>query len=109
MAPTVTVTVATGQRVHVSSHKYMGAGIFGASDLDTAVCYQSTGGGALVIVGAEMLDGQVPGSTRIPWGITAIITPAAGTYNTGLCARSSAPGNWNNNEWGYTSAMVFQP
>lgn len=102
------MTVAAGQRVHVSSHKYMGSTV-GANGLDTAVCTQPSGGGALTTQGGAMFGGQVPANTRIPWGITAVLTLAAGSYNTGLCARSAAPANWNSNEFGYTSALVFQP
>ncbi len=108
VAPTVLVTVANGQRVHVSSHKYMGSTV-GANNLETGICTQPQGGGALTLVGDGMLGGQVSANNRISWGLTAVITPAAGSYNTGLCVRVSAPANWNSNEWGYTSALVFRP
>ncbi|MCX4246715.1 hypothetical protein [Paraliomyxa miuraensis] len=106
---TVNVTVAVGQRIHVTSHKYMGSSV-DATGLGTGICYQvQGGGGAPILQGGAMLGGQVSANTRIAWGASAVIQPAAGTYTVGLCASSGVPANWNLNEWGYTSALVFQP
>lgn len=107
MAPTVVVTVATGQRVHLSSHKVMGS-TGSPSWLETGVCYQSTGGGALTVVGERMI-GLTANWNSIPWGATAVFSPSAGSYNAGLCALTGGPASWNLNDWGYTSALVFQP
>jgi hypothetical protein len=112
VGPTVAVTVANGQRVYVSANKYMGssagAGAGGVGGLDTAICIQPQGGGALQNFNIWMGGGSVPANTRVPWGASVVWT-GVGSWNTGLCARSSAPANWNYNEWGYTSALVFQP
>jgi hypothetical protein len=109
VGPTVAVTVANAQRIHISAHKYMGSG-GGASGLDTTICHQPALGGAVTILNLGMWGGSVPANTRIPWGATAVISGlAAGSYNVGLCARSGVPANWNSNEWGFTSALVFQP
>jgi hypothetical protein len=40
--------------------------------------------------------------------ISGIITGLpAGTYIVGMAGRAAAPANWNNNEWGYVTALVF--
>ena len=107
VGPTVTVTVANEQRVHLSAHKFMGS-TTGASELNTYACYQLTSGGTLTPVGGGMWGGQVPAGTRLQWGISAVLTLAPGTYTAGMCARASTPADWDSNEWGYASALVFQ-
>jgi hypothetical protein len=108
VAPTVQVTVAAGQSVYVSSTKYMGssAGGFG---LLTNVCFQDTAGGSVTHIGSGMAGGTVPAGTRIPWTATGVFSPPAGTYDTGLCVWVANPGQWDLNEFGSTSAVVFQP
>jgi hypothetical protein len=106
VGPTVNVTVAAGQRIHVTSHKYMGSST-GASGLDLFVCTQQ-GADPIASAGSGMFNGSVPAGTRIAWGISGVLTPVAGTYTVGMCARSPTPANWNSNEFGYTSALVFQ-
>jgi hypothetical protein len=109
LGPILTVTVAAGQRVYVSANKYMGSTV-GASGLALRVCYRLSGETDIVTVGGSMLSGQVPAGTRISWGVSAVISPpSAGTYNVGMCGSSFDAANWNSNEYGYTSALVFQP
>jgi hypothetical protein len=49
-------------------------------------------------------------NSRIPFALSAIIDNLpTGTYNVGLCGSAAAArvGNWNLDEFSYTSAMVF--
>ena len=44
---------------------------------------------------------------RIPMTVSAVATLAAGTYSFGMCGNDGGDGNWNNNEWGYVSVLVY--
>ena len=73
-------------------------------------CYQSTiGGSPLVTRGGGMFGLTAAQSQRQPVGIDYYVFSglAAGTYTIGMCGSAFAPANWNNNEWGYVSALVF--
>lgn len=109
VGPTITATVAAGQKVHLVSGKYMGSTVAGgASGLGTAACYQSTAAGSPVVTqGGAKLGGQVPQNSRIDWSMTHAYTGLpAGSYIFGMCAYVSTPANWNNNEYGYTTIIV---
>jgi hypothetical protein len=108
IGPVANVAVAnTSTKVHVTSHRYLGALATAANSLNLYICYQPVAG-ALTSVGGGMLGAQVPANTRIPFGMSAVVTGVpAGTYNVGLCG-SSTNANWTNNEWGYTSVIVSQ-
>ena len=107
LAPTVQVIIGTNQRVLVTSHRALGAGASPATGLDIWICYQSTApGSAIQAVGGGMLGLSSPANLRLPVGLSAVVSGiAAGTYNVGLCGRSSSA-NWTNNEFGYTTALV---
>jgi hypothetical protein len=109
IGPTVNVTLAAGQRAHLVVNKALGSvAAGGAIDLDLWACYQNTAGGAVTQQGGGMFDLRVPQNIRVPFAINHIYSalPAA-TYTIGMCGLSSNSANWNNNEWGYTSALVF--
>jgi hypothetical protein len=110
LAPTATVAVAAGESVHVVSHKAFGATGAAATDLDLYICWQSTAPGPpLFASGQGMLNNRVNANTQIPMGTSSNITPGAGTFRFGLCGLSSNFANWNSNEYGYTTALVFKP
>jgi hypothetical protein len=111
LAPTATVTVAAGQRVFVTSDKALGStATNGATSLNLAICRQASGATTPTSVGSWSYGLRVPQNTRVLYGLTAVISSlAAGTYQVGLCGSSTDATNWNSNEWGYTSALVFQP
>jgi len=109
IGPTVSVTVSDGQRVYVSSHKALGSSSAGgAGDLDLYICYRVSGSVITpTTVGGGSYNMAVPQNTRVPMGLTAVISGlTAGTYDVGLCGITSSA-NWNSNEYGYTSALVF--
>ena len=108
IAPTVDVTIsAPNQRIHVISHRALGAGSVAANELGIKICYQSTVSGSLLNeVGLGMFGLQVPMNTRTVLGLSSVIAGLAnGTYRVGLCGVSSSP-NWTNSEWGYTSVIL---
>lgn len=106
VAPTVAVTVSWSQDVLVISNKALGsASPLGAGDLGLFICYRPYGG-AITAVGAGSMGLQVPASSRVVFGLSAIVSSLPpGTYEVGLCGATSDPG-WNNNDWGYTSAVI---
>jgi hypothetical protein len=109
LAPPATVTVGTGQSVHVTSHKALGTTVpGGAAFLNLWICRApSPAGTPLTQVGGGVLGNQVAQNTRIPMGLSAVITPPPGAYQVGLCGQTSDGNlNWNSNEFGYTSAIV---
>ena len=109
IGPTVNVAVtATTQKIHVTANKALGAGATAASGLNLYVCYRSTAvGAAIQLQGGGILNMNVPANTRLVFGISYSITGlAAGTYSVGMCGSAGTPANWNNNEWGYVSAIL---
>jgi len=109
IGPTVNVTLAVNQRAHMVVHKAVGSiNAAGANDLDVWACYQNTGGGAITQVGNGILDLRVSQNNRTLVGINHIYSGmAAATYTVGLCGFTAQVANWNSNEWGYISALVF--
>jgi hypothetical protein len=109
LAPTVTVTLVAGNKIYVSSNKALGTSSASAGDLDLWICHRPSGSTAApTTVGGAIFNNSVTSGTRIPMSMNAVITGlAAGNYQVGMCGVSSQGANWNNNEWGYTSALVF--
>jgi hypothetical protein len=104
----VTVTVSAGQSIQVTSSAALGstAGT-GANNLNLYIAYQSSGGGAINLVGAGQLGLSVSKNDRADFTLSAVISGlAAGSYKVGL-AGSSSSANWNSNDSSYTSALVF--
>jgi hypothetical protein len=105
----VSVTLQAFQKIFISAQQGLGSTLVGgANGLDLYVCYQ-LGAGTVSTVGQGIFGLTVPQNQRHIFGISAI-TPglAAGTYNVGLCGSAPTPANWNNNEFGYVTALVLQ-
>jgi len=113
VAPTVTVTVADGQRIFVDSSRIFSAPSGGAADsLSLWICYQASGGSGLTKVGPTLMSTpfKLPANQRAQFGLTAIVTPLpAGTYAVGLCGQAGNPyyAPWAPNGDGVTTALVF--
>lgn len=111
LATPATVTVATGQIVHVTSTKVLGSAVTGGgTSLDLDICRQSlVGGSTIATSGMGGLYGvRVPQNTRQPMAVSMMFSGLpAGTYQVGLCAKSDNPASWNYNEYSYTTAIVF--
>ncbi len=106
----LTITVDSGQRVYVSANQTFGTlSPSGAGNLDLYIGYRVAGSGAApTLVGGGMLNIAVPQGMRMPFGISGVISGLpAGTYEVGMAGDDDGDGNWNNNEWGYVSALIF--
>lgn len=110
IGPTVMITVAAGQKVIVTSNKALGSTLAGgATGLNLYMCYKSTAAGSSINSDSQngSFGQQVPQNTRMLFGLSAVFTGLpAGTYFFGMCGASANFGNWNNNEYGYTTALV---
>ena len=104
----MTVAVATGQKVFVSGTKAFGSNAAGgAKDLKLYVCYQSNVPGSnIVTIGSGLFGLSVLQGMRLPFSLSADFAPIQGTYLVGLCGSSGNAASWDNNEWGYVSAIV---
>jgi hypothetical protein len=110
LSPTVTVTITAGQKIHVTANRAFGTTAAGGADnLDLYVGYRVAGSGDVPTeIGGGMLNMRVSQNTRIPMGISGVISGlAAGTYEVGMAGDDDGNGNWNNNEWGYVSVLVL--
>jgi hypothetical protein len=116
LATPAQVTVAAGQAVHVTSNRAFGSTVSGGGvDLRLFICHRSTSapaGTAPTQWGGGAFGLSVSQNERNLMGLSWVIPAgalAAGTYHVGLCGNSTQPTTWNNNEWGYTTAMVVKP
>jgi hypothetical protein len=111
IGPTVNVTTTVpNQRVMVNVSKALGStSVAGANNLNIYVGFRlSTATGAPTTVGGGIFGIRVTQNQRIPVAINGIITfPTPGTYTVGMAGSSTDATNWNNNEWGYITALVF--
>lgn len=111
LAQPVTVTVnSTNQRILVTSHKALGSvAVGGATGLNLYIGYRSAGSGSSpTTVGGGIFANRVTQNTQIPMGLSAMITGLApGNYEVGLMGSSVDAGNWNSNEYSYTTATVY--
>ncbi|HQU83470.1 MAG TPA: collagen-like protein [Pyrinomonadaceae bacterium] len=109
IGPTVNVTVAAGQKVMMNVTKAMGStAAGGATGLNIYPCYQNTAGGTLTTQNLGIFGLTSAQNDRQQFGINYIFSGlAAGTYTIGMCGSSTNAANWNNNEWGYISAIIF--
>lgn len=107
IGPQATVTVASGQKVLVTAHKTFGSiASEGGIGLSLWICYKQIPNGSLTLVGAGAPNLRVPQNTRALFGLSAVIEGLNGTYEVGLCGSTSNLASWNDNNVGYTTALV---
>jgi hypothetical protein len=106
----VVVTISAGDSIYVNATRALGAGGSPALDLDIYPGYVNTSlGGPVTAVGAGIFGLSCPAGHRLTYSISGVIQNLpAGTYSVGMVGKSDSP-TWTNNEWGYTSALVFKP
>ncbi|MCC6819438.1 MAG: hypothetical protein IT579_01800 [Verrucomicrobia subdivision 3 bacterium] len=107
LSPPTTVTLTRPGRIQVTSHCAFGSSVAGgAHNLNLQIAYRPSGG-ATTTVGGGVLGLTAAQNQRHLYGLSGL-TPllGAGTYDVGL-AGSSSSANWNNNEWCYTTAVVY--
>jgi hypothetical protein len=110
LSPTVTVTITAGQKIFVTANKAFGStAAGGAASLNLYIGYRVSGSGATPSpVGGGIYGNRVPQNTRIPMGLSAVISGlSAGSYEVGLTGTDNGDGNWNSNEYGYVSVLVL--
>jgi len=110
LSTTVTVTIAAGQSIHVTANQTFGSTFAGgAGSLDIFIGYRVAGSGVTpTTIGGGMFNISVPQNTRMPFGVSAVITGLpAGTYEVGMAGDDDGNGQWNNGEWGYVSVLVL--
>jgi hypothetical protein len=109
LSPAVTVSVGQGQSIFVVGTKPLGT-TTGAGSLDLYPCYRVAGTSDVpTIVGDGMLNMSLNGGQRIPMTLSGVFSDLApGDYEVGICGDDDGNGNWDNNEWGYTSALVLR-
>jgi hypothetical protein len=105
LAPTVSVNVAAGQTVHVTSNKALGTAGAPSDSLALAICFKQ-GANPIEIAGDGVFDLAAAADTRSVYELSAVISGLSGTYDVGLCGIALTLG-WNSNEFGSTSALVF--
>ncbi len=112
IGPTVSVTVAAGNVVHIAATATLGStNAAGATLNRLSACHQPSGGGALIDNDADWSLIRVPQNTRVPMAISQRISGlAAGTYNVGICYQAAAGqgANWNYNDWVTNRVFVTQ-
>lgn len=113
IGPSVSVTIAAGNRIIVDGVAALGSTAAGGATLSRlSICHQPSAGGALVDNDADYLGVlRVPQNTRVPMSMSQRISSlAAGTYNVGLCYQAAAgqPAGWNSNDWVNVVAIVTQ-
>ncbi len=112
LAPPAVVTVGAGQAVQVTSNKAFGSTLSGGADsLDLFICHRPEGSTATpTTFGPGIFNNRVAEDTRVTMGISAVISGLpAGSHQVGMCGDADTNANWNNNEFGYTSALVVTP
>jgi hypothetical protein len=104
--PTALVAISsTSQSIYATAHRYLGTDGSPADSLKLYMCYQRVRSGPsgpvldeVQAVGLGMAGGRVPADTRVPFGLSAVITGrTAGTYNIGMCGQTLSP-NWTSND-----------
>jgi hypothetical protein len=108
LGPTVTHTLVTGDRVHITANQAVGTST-NATSLDVWPCYKLTSLPAATAptnLGAGIFGIQTTGASRTPVGVSGVASGLVGTYTFGMCYRTSN-GSWNSNEYGYVSTVVL--
>jgi len=106
---TVTVTGPTQKVVMFTEQAFGSIVAGGAGGLNIYPCYRSTVAGSTTFtIGGGMFGLTAVQNSRHVYSVSGMVTNLiAGTYQVGMCGNSSVPATWNNNEWGYTTAMVL--
>jgi hypothetical protein len=106
-APAAVTVSSASQRVLVVANSAFGTG--GATAgvaLNLFICYQQPPA-AVQPVGNGIAGLQLPPNSKVPMGLSKVLLLAPGEYLVGLCGTGGS--GWNNNDWGTTSALVFNP
>lgn len=107
VSSTTSITVIEGQRVLITASQSFGSSLpGGGTSLDLWIGARPSGG-SITAFGGGVFGLTVPQGQRQLYTLSAVVTLPAGTYDVGLAGRSANPGSWNNNEWGYVTAVIL--
>ena len=106
---TVAVTGPTQKVVMVAEQAFGSFAAGGANSLNIYPCSRNTIAGSTTNpMGGGMFGLTAAQNSRHVYSVSGMFTNlTAGTYQVGMCGNSGNFANWNNNEWGYTTAMVL--
>jgi hypothetical protein len=109
ISPPLSITVAAGQKVFVTANCGLGSfSVGGAANLRLYIGFLATGATGPTNLGGGVFGISAPANSRQMYGLSGVLTGLApGTYQVGLTGSSTDFANWNNNEFGYVSALVF--
>lgn len=112
LGPQYTITITSNtQKVFWTATKAMGStSAAGANSLEIYPGYNNSATPATIFAqGGGMFGLRCAQNTRQTYTVSGFITGLApGTYNFGMVGSSSDFANWNNNEWGYVTAMLME-
>lgn len=103
LSPILSVSIGTGQKVLITATQALGS-TGGASGLNIYPCHRLSGASSPTTIGAGMFGLTAAAGQRHTFTVSGVVSPAAGTYDVGMCGTGNT--SWNNNEWGYVSAIV---
>ena len=105
-APALVHVTSSSQRVLVVANGAFGTGGVSAGALTLFICFQQPPA-PVTTVGNGVAGLELPAHSKTTMGLTKILQlpPSPNPYLVGLCG-AGGPG-WNNNDWGTTSALVF--
>ena len=116
VGPTVTVTLAAGQKAYMNVVKALGTTLANAIDLDIFPCARLASAANTVqatVFGGGIFNLTTTANNRIPMSINFVYTtsnlPGGQAFAVGMCARFTNIANqtnWNSNEFGYISVLV---
>lgn len=106
---TVTVNItSTSQKVYIVSTCALGASATAATGLNIYPGYKLSSSPTVTQSGGGMFGLTCPVNTRLTYTVSSVITNLIpGSYQFGMVGLSATPANWNNNEWSYTTVMVY--
>jgi hypothetical protein len=109
----VTVTIAAGDRIHVTASRALGTSSpGGATNLELSIGYRNVAGGTAQSFGSPSGGLTSAMGIRNLFSVNGVITDLpAGTYEVGMVGRITpgAAGSWNNNSNGSVSTLVVRP
>lgn len=113
LGPTISVTVAAGNTIHVDGAAALGSTLAGGAQMSRlSACHQPMAGGALVDNDADyFFNVRAAANSRVPMAVIQRISGlVAGTYNVGLCYQMGVGQavNWNSNDWVTLKVIVTQ-
>jgi hypothetical protein len=93
--------------VLVVANNAFGTGGAPAGALNLFICFQQPPG-PVTTVGNGIAGLQLPANSKTTMGLTKVLQlpPSPNPYLVGMCGTGGA--GWNNNDWGTTSALVFE-